>query len=460
MGAIAVGNIVSSQVWGVSTTSLWTTLAYLQMITLVPLLSVNWPSFVTTFFGRLGKTVNGEIASIPNLIFDKGIAPPGTKVVVEAELNDRYKEYYYEYSNFFYLTGKKMILWAGVFGIYPMIWYLKRNYADKHKFCKLWEKLELRYRYSLVLRGLLLSYVSAVLASTLNIYNMQFTNLQTLVSCFVSIAFQIGMIYLPILFMNILQSNYDKLDKPKFVTAYYPIIDDVDLSHPSKYMYYSVFLMRRVIYVFMLVLFTGSPLVAVIGHGSVCLLVILYVLVARPFKRKITAFLTVLGELFIAGLHAIGLGIIDPDQPDDENTQFGFFIVGMLALFLMVCLVSIVYQSITDLVVECKARSQKTREALEKEEEEFRYKKWKKRKQLVRREQAHKERQKLLDQHEDLVVQYQKQIEEEEDRKQREEEEKDRLENGGEPAEDPYGGDLTRGWQNENSAYNMNAGND
>jgi hypothetical protein len=27
----------------------------------------------------------------------------------------------------------------------------------------------------------------------------------------------------------------------------------------------------------------------------------------------------------------------------------------------------------------------------------FRYKKWKKRKQLVRREQAHKERQKLLD---------------------------------------------------------------
>lgn len=313
MGAIAVGNIVSSQVWGVSTTSLWTTLAYLQMITLVPLLSVNWPSFVTTFFGRLGKTVNGEVASIPNIIFDKGIAPPGVKVVIEAELNDRYKDFYYEYSNFFYLTGRKIILWAAVFGIYPMIWYLKRNYADKHKFCKLWEKLELRYRYSLVLRGLLVSYVSAVLASTLNIYNMQFTNLQTLVSCFVSIAFQICMIYLPILFMNILQSNYDKLDKPKFVTAYYPIIEDVDLSHPSKYMYYSVFLMRRVVYVFMLVLFTGSPLVAVIGHSSVSLLVILYVLVAKPFKRKITAFLTVLGEVFVAGLHAVGLGIINPD---------------------------------------------------------------------------------------------------------------------------------------------------
>ena len=54
------------------------------------------------------------------------------------------------------------------------------------------------------------------------------------------------------------------------------------------------------------------------------------------------------------------------------------------------------------------------------------------------------------------MVHYQKKIEEEEDPKQREEEEKERLENGEEPAEDQYGGDLTKAWQNENSAYNMN----
>ena len=64
----------------------------------------------------------------------------------------------------------------------------------------------------------------------------------------------------------------------------------------------------------------------------------------------------------------------------------------MLALFLMACLVSILYQVLTDLVAECKARSAKTKEALEKEEDEFRYKKWKKRRQLVKREIALKER--------------------------------------------------------------------
>jgi hypothetical protein len=39
----------------------------------------------------------------------------------------------------------------------------------------------------------------------------------------------------------------------------------------------------------------------------------------------------------------------------------------MLALFLVICLVSIIYQSISDLVVECKARSQKTMEARPRE---------------------------------------------------------------------------------------------
>jgi hypothetical protein len=65
-----------------------------------------------------------------------------------------------------------MVLWLALIATYPIIWYLKRNYADKHKFCKLWEKLEARFRYTFFLRGILLAYVSMVLASTLNIYKM------------------------------------------------------------------------------------------------------------------------------------------------------------------------------------------------------------------------------------------------------------------------------------------------
>lgn len=157
------------------------------------------------------------------------------------------------------------------------------------------------------------------LASTLNIYKMQFINMETTISCFVSIAFQISMIYLPILIMNILQRNYDKLNHPKFLSQYNTVVTDLDLSHPSKYMYFAVFLMRRIIYVFMLVLFSDKANVAVASHAVASIFVILYVLIGRPFMRKAVTILTIMGELGIVAFHAIGLGVTDPDQPDAEN---------------------------------------------------------------------------------------------------------------------------------------------
>lgn len=139
-------------------------------------------------------------------------------------MNTRFSDYNMEYSNFFYLAGRKLLLWGGFLALYPFIWYLKRNYADKHKFCKLWETLELKYRYTFVLRAILLTYPSFMMASALNFFKMNFVNLQTTISCFVAIALQICMIYFPIMIMNVLQKNYDKLDNKKFLDQFSTII--------------------------------------------------------------------------------------------------------------------------------------------------------------------------------------------------------------------------------------------
>jgi len=113
--------------------------------------------------------------------------------------------------------------------------------------------------------------------------------------------------------MNILQRSYDRLDNPKFVTSFHAIIYELDLSHPSKYMYYAVFLMRLIVYVFLVVLFSEKLLIAVATQSATSVLMILYVQIAQPFKRKYTAVLTISGELFLAGFHLIGMGIQDPD---------------------------------------------------------------------------------------------------------------------------------------------------
>jgi membrane protein involved in colicin uptake len=127
----------------------------------------------------------------------------------------------------------------------------------------------------------------------------------------------------------------------------------------------------------------------------------------------------------------------------------------------------IIFKVIYDLVAECKDRNKKQREAANKENEDTKYKKWKKRRQLVKRENALREKQKLLDQHEDLVNQYRKQQEEELAKKRKEEKERKRKEREAEEAAAEYDGeeegapdngygDESKAWQQDQSAYMMN----
>jgi hypothetical protein len=64
----------------------------------------------------------------------------------------------------------------------------------------------------------------------------------------------------------------------------------------------------------------------------------------------------------------------------------------MLAAYMGLALVSIVAQVIGDLVEYGKAAKQEKLEKENKEKEEFQYKKWKKRRQLVKREGLFRER--------------------------------------------------------------------
>ena len=85
---------------------------------------------------------HGESTFIPNLLYDKFIAYPGSKVQIESEINYRFADYGWEISNFIYLSGRKIIIWAGIIIAYPFVWYFKKKYSDKHKYCKIWNKVE------------------------------------------------------------------------------------------------------------------------------------------------------------------------------------------------------------------------------------------------------------------------------------------------------------------------------
>lgn len=83
-------------------------------------------------------------------------------------------------------------------GGYPFVYYMKSKYADKHKLCALWKEVDNKYKYTLLLRGVLVSYVSMFLAATLNIFKMNFTTVENICSVFIAITFLIILLYLPI----------------------------------------------------------------------------------------------------------------------------------------------------------------------------------------------------------------------------------------------------------------------
>jgi len=81
---------------------------------------------------------HGESTIIPNLIYDKVVNRPGSEVQIEPALNTHFSNYGWTVSNFIYLSGRKIIIWTLIIIAYPFVWYAKRRYADKHKYCKIW----------------------------------------------------------------------------------------------------------------------------------------------------------------------------------------------------------------------------------------------------------------------------------------------------------------------------------
>ena len=140
----------------------------------------------------------GESAFLPNIFYDDFLNRKGSTLVVEPAFNARFTAYGWIVSNFVYLSGRKILIWVALTVLYPVVYYMKTKYSDKHKLCGVWKDVDNTYKYSLLLRGVLVSYVSMFLAATLNIFKMNFSTIENICSVFIAITFMIMLLYLPI----------------------------------------------------------------------------------------------------------------------------------------------------------------------------------------------------------------------------------------------------------------------
>lgn len=140
----------------------------------------------------------GESSFIPNIFYDDMVGKPGSGIQIEPALNSRFSSYGWNVSNFLYLSGRKILIWVGILVAWPFVYYMKSKYANKHVFCRIWNTAEEKFRYTLLLRGMLMSYVSMYLAFILNIYQMRLSTIPNIISVFIAIAFGLLLTFLPI----------------------------------------------------------------------------------------------------------------------------------------------------------------------------------------------------------------------------------------------------------------------
>ncbi|CDW80137.1 UNKNOWN [Stylonychia lemnae] len=389
-------NLGISLVFGGSVSAMWTMVNTIQLISLLPLCDVNYPGITLLIFEKMLGS-HGESTIIPNLLYDKLIARPGTTVELEPALNFRFNAYGWKISNFIYLSGRKIILWTLIILAYPFVWYMKRKYADKHKFCRVWVDAESKFRYTMLLRGVIMSYVSMYLAFILGIFQMDLSTMENTVSAFTAIAFGIILTYLPILLMNILQRNYIRIETPKFMAAYSTIVSEVDLSHPIRYMYYPVFLLRRAIFAISLVMLNDKPFLQIIFMSATAIAMMIYVVVIKPQKQRIMMILTAYGEGLLLFLHVFSILFLDKDIPEEKSNMYGWIIILVIGVYIIINWVVIIIVTVSQM--KEKWRNYKLQKLKNKSKliEDKEYKKWKKKKQIKQRISKELEKQSMIE---------------------------------------------------------------
>ena len=87
-------------------------------------------------------TSHGETTAIPNIFFDYGINRTGSSYKVEEAYNERFSSYGWTTSNFLELSGRKCFILMAMMAAFPVVYYMKKKYSDKHKFCHFWKGID------------------------------------------------------------------------------------------------------------------------------------------------------------------------------------------------------------------------------------------------------------------------------------------------------------------------------
>ena len=118
-----------------------------------------------------------------------------------------------------------------------------------------------------------------------------------------------------------------------------------------------------------------------------CVVMIAYVVVIKPQKERIMVILTAAGEALLLVFHLLSTIFLDENIPEEDSFKYGMIMIILLGLYILVNWVVVGVITFKDLKGKWRLRKEKKVADELKKKEDYEYKKWRKRRQVIRKQQ-------------------------------------------------------------------------
>ncbi|CDW75881.1 UNKNOWN [Stylonychia lemnae] len=335
--------------------SLYSAINSVQILFYLPLIDIPFPNEVYQIFKYLSyanfenQLIKDPISSVIN--FDN---------ISDSPINQVFNNYGYESQVFLKSYQYKLGMIFAIYCFYPLS-QLFKNFKSKN--FQIFKAMDNFFLWNGSLRLGYELYLEMGIYAYLNLYNIQYDNLDQIVSSIIAIIAMAFVTFFPLITMNLVQQNgsANKSTKNRFntlmenfreirITQY--VNGQRQLIHKSllPQLHFSAFLFRRLLYIWILVLLTGYPALQIM----LCILktigMLSYLIYVQPFKNKINNAMNIFNET-LTGIAFSVCFIFERGMNESKRKYYGWVIIGLASTILVANLVVGIFETMKNLKV-------------------------------------------------------------------------------------------------------------
>eukprot|EP00347_Sterkiella_histriomuscorum_P006136 403353930 len=341
---------------------LWGAMNAFQIISHLPLVTINLPANTVGFFSVILEISAFQLypTDFINTFFE-----------IDEDDQSPFSMYFegvgYDTMNIFlnlgmlmvtiYITALYYILYFTLEMILPKI--LFDEAAQQNKFLKLlskflnWSKQKLIY--ACVLTLLIEAYFEIGLSSMLNLYDLRYKGFSDIAASFHSIILVSIILCFPFISAHFLNKHHEKLENEVFAAKYETFYEGLRLDSKIASQYQILNMLRKLIQILAFMIFDEYTFLQFFTLIFTSLGMIMYIILVEPFDDKFIHKMELFNEFTVIAIMYSMLCFSEINQNDETKYDLGYFPIAIFALNFSVHLLNLIIRggfNIKDTIVQ------------------------------------------------------------------------------------------------------------